>query len=103
MPKLLLHLFASIALLLASASAHPVPDSPQWLTYPGGDGPGKGKHIAHITKAVPAADGLSVMVHLEKFEIGHIYDFDLATMASKDGERLLHTKAYYTVNEVPKN
>ena len=58
---------------------------------------------AHVTKAIPSADGLSVMVHLEKFEIGHIHDFDLATMASKDGERLLHTKAYYTVNEVPKN
>ena len=45
MPKLLLQLFA---LMLASASAHPVPDSPQWLTYPGGDGPGKGKHIVLI-------------------------------------------------------
>jgi len=29
--------------------AHPVPDSPQWLTYAGGDGPGKGKHIVLIT------------------------------------------------------
>ena len=58
---------------------------------------------ARVTKAIPSADGLSVMVHLEKFEVGHIHDFDLATMASKDGERLLHTQAYYTVNEVPKN
>ena len=48
MPKLLLHLFCSIAFMLACASAHPVPDSPQWLTYPGGDGPGKGKHIVLI-------------------------------------------------------
>ncbi len=29
--------------------AHPVPDSPQWLTYSGGEGPGKGKHIVLIT------------------------------------------------------
>jgi len=29
--------------------AHPVPDSPQWLTYSGGYGPGKGKHIVLIT------------------------------------------------------
>ena len=57
---------------------------------------------ARVTKAVPSADGLSVMVHLEKFEIGHIHDFDLAKISSKDGEHLLHTKAYYTVNEVPK-
>jgi len=29
--------------------AHPVPDSPEWITYSGGDGPGKGKHIVLIT------------------------------------------------------
>lgn len=29
--------------------AHPVPESPQWLTYAGGEGPGKGKHIVLIT------------------------------------------------------
>ena len=29
-------------------SSHPVPDSPLWLTYRGGDGPGKGKHIVLI-------------------------------------------------------
>jgi hypothetical protein len=33
---------------LLSLSAHPVPESPKWLTYPGGDGPGKGKHIVLI-------------------------------------------------------
>ena len=48
MPKLLLHLFCSIAFMLSCASAHPVPDSPQWLTYPGGNGPGKGRHIVLI-------------------------------------------------------
>lgn len=34
--------------MLSCACAQPVPDSPQWLTYPGGDGPGKGKHIVLI-------------------------------------------------------
>ena len=50
MPKSLLRLFCSIAMLLSCvrALAHPVPDSPQWLTYAGGDGPGKGKHIVLI-------------------------------------------------------
>ena len=48
MPKLLLHFFSLVAFMLSCASAHPVPDSPQWLTYPGGDGPGKGKHIVLI-------------------------------------------------------
>ncbi len=28
--------------------AHPVPESPHWLIYPGGDGPGKGRHIVLI-------------------------------------------------------
>lgn len=40
---LLLTLFTAV-----QAVAHPVPDSPHWLTYPGGDGPGKGKHIVLI-------------------------------------------------------
>jgi hypothetical protein len=56
-----------------------------------------------VTKAVPAADGLSVRVHLEKIEEGHIHDFNLANIKSKTGESLLHRKAYYTVNEIPKD
>ena len=56
---------------------------------------------SRVTKAVPSADGLSVMVHLEKIEEGHIHDFDLAPIRSKEGAPLLHTKAYYTVNEIP--
>ena len=54
-----------------------------------------------VIRAVPSADGLSVMVHLDKTTEGHIHDFNLAGMVSRDGERLLHTKAYYTVNEIP--
>lgn len=40
----------ALALLstIAGAFAHPVPESPKWLTYPGEDGPGKGKHIVLI-------------------------------------------------------
>lgn len=56
---------------------------------------------AHVTKAVPSADGRSVMLHLEKIEEGHIHDFDLAPILSKEGAHLLHRKAYYTVNEIP--
>ena len=57
---------------------------------------------ANVTKAVPLVDGLSVMMHLEKITEDHIHDFDLARMTSKDGEHLLHNKAYYTLNEIPK-
>jgi len=31
-----------------TTETHPVPDSPLWLTYHGGDGPGRGKHIVLI-------------------------------------------------------
>ncbi|GBL43727.1 hypothetical protein EMGBD4_12260 [Verrucomicrobiota bacterium] len=39
---------ALIPLLALTVCAHPVPDNPQWLTYAGGEGPGKGKHIVLI-------------------------------------------------------
>ncbi|MEI6536145.1 MAG: hypothetical protein WCN98_12430, partial [Verrucomicrobiaceae bacterium] len=50
MPRLSFHLFCSTALLLSCSQilAHPVPESPLWLTYSGGDDPGKGKHIVLI-------------------------------------------------------
>lgn len=32
----------------SSVSQHPVPASPLWLTYPGGLGPGRGKHIVLV-------------------------------------------------------
>jgi len=41
-PVLLLSSIADVA------AAHPVPESPLWLTYDGGEGPGKGKHIILI-------------------------------------------------------
>ena len=55
-----------------------------------------------VTKAEPSADGLSVMLQLDEIIEGHIHDFNLDSLKSKDGKPLLHTKAYYTVNEIPK-
>jgi len=44
--------FAVLAVLALGGSLraadHPVPESEQWLTYPGADGPGTGKHIVFI-------------------------------------------------------
>ena len=46
------HLFLLPCLLTSSLTTlhaeHPVPESAQWLTYDGGDGPGQGKHIVLI-------------------------------------------------------
>jgi hypothetical protein len=35
--------------LYPAIAAHPVPEDPMWLTYLGGDGPGKGKHIVLVS------------------------------------------------------
>ncbi|MFT7643757.1 MAG: hypothetical protein ACI9G1_005523 [Pirellulaceae bacterium] len=55
-----------------------------------------------VSKVEVAEDAMTVRVYLDKIEEGHIHDFDLANMKSKDGGKLLHKKAYYTVNEIPK-
>ncbi|MBU6327186.1 MAG: ThuA domain-containing protein [Verrucomicrobia bacterium] len=47
MTSLLHRLFPCFALFLTSGVIH-AEDSPQWLTYPGGEGPGKGKKIVLI-------------------------------------------------------
>ena len=72
--------------------------------YSGGYGsPEVDQTTARVTEAVPAADGLSVRLRLEKITEDHIHDFDLSKILSQDGRPLLHNKAYYTVNEIPKN
>jgi hypothetical protein len=55
-----------------------------------------------VTAAVPSADGLSVHVQLDQITEDHIHDFDFAKIRAQDGKHLLHTKAYYTVNEIPR-
>jgi hypothetical protein len=38
----------ALALAACASSTHPVPDDPRWLCYPGGDGPGAGRHVVLI-------------------------------------------------------
>lgn len=56
-----------------------------------------------ILSATPSADGLSVMLRLDKITEDHIHDFDFGKLTSQQNEPLLHRKAYYTVNEIPQN
>ncbi len=56
-----------------------------------------------VTKTVVSPDGMQVRIYLDKIEEGHIHDFNLAALKSGDGEHLLHKRAYYTVNEIPKS
>lgn len=55
-----------------------------------------------VLAATPSQDGLSVTLRLDEIIEDHIHDFSLTGITSASGERLLHTKAYYTVNEIPK-
>jgi hypothetical protein len=54
-----------------------------------------------VMKADVSADGLQVELTIEGLQQGHVHDFDLAGIRSKQGEKLLHANAYYTLNEIP--
>ena len=50
-----------------------------------------------------SSDGLVVELTLDRLVEGHVHEFDLPAMRSADGRSLVHSKAYYTVNEIPKS
>ena len=54
-----------------------------------------------VTKAIVANDGLSVIIEVDGLVKGHVHDFYLPDLRSADGESLLHSSAYYTLNEIP--
>jgi hypothetical protein len=56
-----------------------------------------------VTHAEVSADGLQVRLNVDGIQESHIHDFDLAKLRDSKHNPLLHTKAYYTVNEVPIN
>ena len=56
-----------------------------------------------VTEARVSADGLGVNITVKGLVQGHVHDFDLQRLRSANGERLLHTKAYYTLNEIPRD
>ena len=56
-----------------------------------------------VTNATVSDDGLRVTLKVDGMVKGHIHDFDFEKIKSPQGEPLLHRKAYYTVNEIPRN
>lgn len=71
--------------------------------YHGGYGGPEIEQTKPVVKSVQlAADGLSAKLVLDKFVQGHVYEFDLGGLRSRDKDELLHRNAYYTVNEIPK-
>lgn len=55
-----------------------------------------------VTRAKVSEDGLSVDLTIEGLQQGHVHDFDLAPIRDSDGGKLVHNKAYYTLNEIPR-
>lgn len=55
-----------------------------------------------IKFAMPSADGLSVRLVVDKLVLGHIHELHLPGLRDRDGQRLLHDVAYYTLNQIPK-
>ncbi|NBV87775.1 MAG: hypothetical protein EBS01_16230, partial [Verrucomicrobia bacterium] len=48
-----------------------------------------------------AKDGKSVRIKLDILTKGHVHEFHLDGIRSKDGKPILHPTAYYTLNEIP--
>ncbi len=55
-----------------------------------------------VAAAEVAPDGLSVRLRIEGLVQGHVHEFHVPALKSNDGELLLHNRAYYTLNEIPK-
>lgn len=54
-----------------------------------------------VTAVEVAPDGMSARLRVQGLMQGHIHDFHLPALRSRDGEPLLHDRAYYTLNEIP--
>jgi hypothetical protein len=70
--------------------------------YHGAYGGPEVDQTAPVVRSVKLADdGMSATLVLDTLTKGHVHEFDLGGLRSRDGEELLHHDAYYTVNEVP--
>lgn len=55
-----------------------------------------------VTNANVSTDRLQVELTIDGLVQGHVHDFDFEKVLSADGKKLVHKKAYYTLNEIPK-
>ena len=56
-----------------------------------------------IRRAEVAADGRSVRLFIDGLQRGHVHEFHLDGVQSKEGLPLLHREAYYTLNYLPQS
>ncbi len=83
---MLRRLFLTFILLGAPLLAHPVPDGPQWLIYPGGEGPGKGKHIVLISAEQEYRSEQSMPMMAKLLSKHHGFDCTLLFGVNEKGE-----------------
>ena len=70
--------------------------------YHGGyGGPEVDQTAPSVTGAKLSGDGLHATIQLDQLTKGHVHEFDLGALRSRDQEKLLHQHAYYTLNEIP--
>ena len=55
-----------------------------------------------VEKAQLMEDKHQVLLQIDGLQPGHVHDFSFKGVQSKSGEKLVHSKAYYTLNEIPK-
>ena len=84
-PTLLIAL-ASLLLGGSPLAAHPVPESPNWLTYDGGEGPGKGKHIVLITADQEYRSEQSMPMMAKVLSTHHGFDCTVLFGVNDDGK-----------------
>lgn len=73
-------------IVCAHAFGHPVPESPQWLTYPGGEGPGKGKNIVLITAEQEYRSEQSMPMMAKILSTHHGFDCSVLFGVNEKGE-----------------
>ena len=73
-------------LVCANAIAHPVPDSPEWLVYPGDDGPGKGRHVVLIAADQEYRSEQSMPMMAKVLRTHHGFDCTVLFGVNEKGE-----------------
>jgi hypothetical protein len=70
--------------------------------YHGGYGGPEVDQTTPIVQSVKLSDNdLVATIVLNELLRGHVYNFDLNAVLARNAEKLLHSYAYYTVNEIP--
>src|SRR6187402_1526774 len=86
MPKLLHYFLCSIALVLFCGQGARSADEPQWLTYSGGEGPGKGKKIVLIAADQEYRSEQSMPMMAKILSTHHGFDCTVLFAVNEQGE-----------------